>query len=120
VGEIKGIAEGLLRILATIIGLIGTVVAFIVVGLHSITADSKAGGIGHGHFFLGLLLTIVALIGSLLSFPAPTVAAVLLVLASIGLFFIAPALSWFAIPLLIIAAILAFLDRKKAKAATAR
>jgi hypothetical protein len=68
---------------------------------------------------LGLLATIVALIGSLLSFPAPTVAAVLLVLASIGLFLVSPALSWFAIPLLLIAAILAFLDRKKAKSVAA-
>lgn len=122
-GEIKGIAEGILRIIATVVGLIGTVIAFFAVTLNTMIQDSKH-GFGSGHFFLGLLVTLAALIGALASFPAPTFAAVLMVLAAIGLIFLikgaALILGVLAIIFLVIAAILAFMDRKKAKAATAR
>jgi hypothetical protein len=116
----KGAIEGLLRILATVIGLIGSFIAFFVVLLHTLITDSQKGGLGNGHFFLGLLVTILAFLGALLSWPFPVTAAVMMVLGAVGLFVIAPFLSWFAIPFLLIAALLAFLDRKKAQSAPSK
>jgi hypothetical protein len=105
-----------LRLVATVVGLIGALIAFFVDLLHTLITDSQK-GFGNGHFFLGLLVTLAAFIGALLSWPFPVTAAVLMVLGSIGLFLIAGAGSFLAIPFLVIAAILAFLDRKKARPA---
>jgi hypothetical protein len=113
----KGAIEGLLRILATVIGVVGALMALLVVVFHTIVADARANGLGNGHFPTGLLMFFLALIGALVSYPFPVAAAVLMVLAAIGLFLIAPLASWFAIPFLLIAAILAFLDRNKGRAA---
>jgi hypothetical protein len=115
---VKGAIEGLLRILATAIGLVGALIAFFVDLLHTLITDTQKGGLGFGHFFLGLLVTILAFVGALVSFPFPLIAAVLMVLGSIGLFLIAGGAAFFAIPFLLIAAVLAFLDRNKGKAAT--
>ncbi len=112
----KGIVEGFLRVLATVVGLVGALIAFFVDLLHTLVADSQK-GFGSGHFFLGLLVTLLAFIGALLSWPFPVTAAVMMVLAAVGLFLIAHVASWFAIPFLLLAAILAFLDRKKARSA---
>jgi hypothetical protein len=112
----KGAIEGLLRILATVIGLIGALIAFFVDLLHTLITDSQT-GFGSGHFFLGLFVTLLAFVGAVLSWPFPVTAAVLMVLAAIGLFLIAHVASWLAIPFLLIAAILAFLDRKKGRTA---
>jgi hypothetical protein len=98
------------------IGLVGAVIAFVVSALYSfahvlgrisgITADQS-------HFFIGTGLTIVAVIGSLLVLVAPEAGALILVLATIGFVFI---LSWWAvIPaiFLLVAAGLAFMNRRE-------
>jgi hypothetical protein len=113
----KGAIEGLLRILATVIGLVGALMALLVVVFHTIVADAQRNGLGNGHLPTGLLMFLLALVGALISYPFPVAAAVLMVIAAIGLFLIAPIASWFAIPFLLIAAILAFLDRKKGRVA---
>jgi hypothetical protein len=112
----KGAIEGLLRILATVIGLVGALMALVAVVFHVVITDSR-NGLGNGHFPTGLLMFFLALIGALIAYPFPVVAALLMVIAAIGLFLIAHIASWLAIPFLLIAAILAFLDRNKGRAA---
>lgn len=112
----EGILKGILRLLATIIGLVGAVIALVVNGAHSLISDAEklSGGTGRTtHGFLGILVFIVALVGALLSWPAPVMAAVLMVLASIGLYFIVGGAAFFAIPFLLVAAVLDYLDRRK-------
>ena len=100
-----------MRILALILGLVGTVIAFIVNVLYSslhvlgrvtgITNDSS-------HFFWGLLVVLVGLVGSFLVLFSPLVGAVLLAVAGIAFFFIAGWWALFASPFLLVAAFMAF------------
>lgn len=86
-----------LRTLALILGLIGALVGFIVSMFYSlfhvlgrvtgITADSS-------HFFIGLGLTIVAVVGALLAPISGIVAALLMLAAVVGFAFI---VGWWAI-----------------------
>ena len=102
------------RVMAVTLGIAGAVIAFVVSALYSmlhllgriagITAD-------RGHFFIGIGLTILAVIGSLLLSGAPEVGAVILVLATIAFWFI---IGWWAIipaVFLLGAAGLAFMGR---------
>jgi hypothetical protein len=85
------------RVVTMAIGLVGAVIAFVINALYSfahmlgrisgITADRS-------HFFIGTGLTIVAIIGALLVVVSPEVGGVLMVLATIGFFFI---VGWWAI-----------------------
>ena len=89
--------SGVSRMMAMATGLVGSVIAFVVVALYSflhmlermagITADQS-------HLFLGIGLTILAVIASLVVVSAPEIGAVLLVLAAVGFFFI---VGWWAI-----------------------
>lgn len=106
--------EAVSRAMAVTLGLIGTVIAFVVVSLYSVMhLLGRVSGItaDRGHFFIGTGLTILAAIGSLLLAGSPEVGAVILVLATIGFFFI---IGWWAIiPALFLlgAAGLAFMER---------
>jgi len=104
------------RVMAMTLGLVGAVIAFVVVCMYSllhllgrisgITAD-------HGHFFIGTGLSILAAVGALVVSGAPEVGAVILAVAAIGFFFI---IGWWAIiPALFLlgAAGIAFMDRAK-------
>ena len=103
-----------LRTLALILGLIGALVGFIVSMFYSlfhvlgrvagITADSS-------HFFIGLGLTIVAVVGALLAPISGIVAALLMLAAVVGFAFI---VGWWAILpaiFLVPAIVLAFSNR---------
>lgn len=105
-----------MRVLALFIGLFGSIVAFVVNMLYSllhflgrisgITADQS-------HFFIGTGLAILAFVGAILVVGSPLVGAALLVLATIGLFFI---MGWWALlaaPFLVVAAILAVAARNE-------
>ncbi len=109
------VARFTFRTIALIVGLIGTVLAFIIDILYSlvhvlgrvtgITADQS-------HFFWGLLVVLVALAGSLLAPIFAWLAAVLLLAAGIAFFFI---VGWWAIiasVFLFVAAILTFSNRR--------
>jgi hypothetical protein len=102
--------------MAMAVGLVGSVIAFVVVALYSLmhTLGRIAGVTAdRSHFFIGTGLTILAVIGSLLVAVSPEVGAVILVLATIGFFFI---VGWWAvIPalFLVAAAVMAFMDRRK-------
>jgi hypothetical protein len=100
-----------MRLLAMITGLIGVVIAFVINILYSFFhALSRIAGISttQTHFFYGLLVIVIGLVGSLLTLFAPIVGAVLLAVAGIAFFFIAGWWALLASPFLLIAAALAF------------
>lgn len=104
------------RTMAMALGLVGTVIAFVVVSMYSLMHMlSRMAGIDadRGHFFIGTGLTILAAIGSLLVVGWPEIGAVILVLATIGFWFI---VGWWAIipaVFLLGAAVIAFMDRRR-------
>lgn len=99
------------RILALIIGLFGVVAAFIINLLYSVLhVLSRVVGIPNNgsHFFFGLLVIFVGFVGSLLAVFAPSIGAVLLLVAGIAFFFIAGWWALLASPFLLIGAVLAY------------
>ena len=100
-----------LRILALITGLVGVVIAFIVNLLYSsLHVLGRVSGIMSSpmHFFFGMLVIMIGLIGSVVAVFAPMVGAVLLAIAGIAFFFIAGWWALFASPFLLIGAVLAY------------
>jgi hypothetical protein len=103
-------------VMAMAIGLVGAVIGFVVNALYSFAhVLGRISGItaNQSHFFIGTGLAIVAVIGSLCVAGAPEVGAILLVLATIGFFFI---VGWWAvIPaiFLLTAAAIAFMRREE-------
>lgn len=99
------------RVLAMVSGLFGVIIAFITNALYStFHVLGRISGITNdrSHFFYGLLVVLIGLIGSLLVPFAPIVGAVLLLVATIAFFFV---VGWWAILaaiFLLIAAALAF------------
>jgi hypothetical protein len=106
------------RMMAMAIGLVGSVIAFVVVALYSLAhVLARVYGItaDRSHFFIGIGLTIVAIIGSLSLVGSAEIGAVILVLATIGFFFI---LGWWAIiPAIFLlgAAGAAFMSRRESR-----
>jgi hypothetical protein len=107
------------RVFALILGLIGVVVAFTINLLYSslhvlgrvagITDDST-------HFFWGLIVVLIALVGSVLAMFIPIIGAVLLLIAGIAFFFIAGWWALLASPFLLVGAVLAYnVSRAKQK-----
>jgi hypothetical protein len=109
------------RLGALILGLIGSVIAFLIDILYS-AAHRAAAALGdsaldRSHFFIGLLLVLVGVVGSFIAIGAPTYATVLLLVAGIGLFFVIKGFAIFSIPFFLLAAILAYVDRSSSKTA---
>lgn len=109
------------RIGALLCGLIGAILAFIINIAYSAVHDAmRLGGdtrIEQSHGFIGLALVVVGFAGALLALPAPGVAALLLLVAAVGLFFIVKVYALLASFFFLVAALLAFLDRKQRAAA---
>lgn len=107
-----------MRVVGMIVGLVGTAIALILNILYSLAhVLGRISGISadSSHFFIGLGLTLVALVGSLTALTSPETSAVLLVIATIGFFFI---MGWWALiiaPFLLVAAALVYLDRTRAR-----
>ncbi|HEX9413460.1 MAG TPA: hypothetical protein VF916_08130 [Ktedonobacterales bacterium] len=107
---------GMSRMMALAIGLVGAVIGFVVSALYSLVhLLARINGVtaDRSHFFVGIGLTIVAVIGSLLVVASPEGGALVLVLATIGFFFI---LGWWAIIpaiFLLSAAGVAFMRRRE-------
>ncbi len=103
-----------LRTVGMIVGLFGAVIAFIINLLYStfhvlgrvvnITNDT-------GHFFWGLLIVIVALVGSFLGLGNAIAGAVLLLIAGIAFFFAVGWWALFASPFLLLGALLLYAGR---------
>lgn len=100
-----------MRTFALIIGLIGVVIAFIINLLYSsLHVLGRVAGItsNQSHFFWGLVVIAVGLVGSLSVLFLPTVGVVLLLVAGIAFFFIAGWWALLASPFLLVAALLAY------------
>jgi hypothetical protein len=103
------------RTIALIVGIIGTVLAFIINVLYSLFhVLGRVSGITNdpSHFWWGLLVVLLALVGSCLAPIFAIGAAILLLGTGIAFFFI---VGWWAIiasPFLIVAAILCFSNRR--------
>ncbi len=110
-----GVARFTLRTIALIIGIVGTVIAFILNILYSLAhVLGRVAGISDdpSHFWWGLLCVLLALVGSFLAPILPLAAAVLLVGTGVWFFFI---VGWWAViasPFLIVAGLLTFSNRK--------
>ena len=102
---------------AMILGLVGVVIALIVNFAYSAVHDAlRLGGdkhISHSHGVIGFLLILVGFVGAVLAIPAPATAAALLLIACIGLFFIVKAYAVICGVFLLLAAVLAYVDRSK-------
>jgi hypothetical protein len=100
-----------MRTLAMLCGLFGVVVAFVINLLYSsLHVLGRVTGITNdqSHFFWGLFVILIGLIGSILALFIPSVGAVLLVVAGIAFFFIAGWWALLASPFLLVAAFLAY------------
>ena len=100
-----------MRILSLIIGLIGVVIAFFVnIFYSSFHVLGRVSGITNDqtHFFWGLFVVLIGLVGSLFVLFIPTVGMVLLLVAGIAFFFIAGWWALLASPFLLVAAFLAY------------
>lgn len=105
------------RILALILGLVGCAIAFVV--NISYSAFHRAVGIlgdatlSRTHGFIGFGLIVVGVIGSLVALFQPILAAILLLIAGIGLFFVVKGFALFSILFFVLAAVFAFLGRHR-------
>ncbi len=108
------------RLGALILGLFGVIVALVVNFAYSGVHDAlRLGGdknISQSHGFIGFLLIVVGLVGALLALPAPVVSAFLLLVAGVGFFFIVKAYAILASVFLLLAALLAYIDRNRKSA----
>jgi hypothetical protein len=108
------VAQVTTRTLALIVGVIGAVIGFVLTLLYSaFHTVGRIAGISndHTHLFTGLLISLVAFIGALLTFITPTLGAVLLVLTTIGFFFIVGWWALLAAPFLLWSAFMAYRQR---------
>jgi len=103
------------RLGALVLGLIGAVIGLVVNFAYSAFHDiARWAGDTHmdsTHGFIGFFVLVAGIIGSLITPVAPSAAAVLLLIAGIGIIFI---VKWFALiitPFFLVAAVLAYLDR---------
>ena len=100
-----------MRLLTLIIGLIGTVIAFFInLFYSSFHVLGRVAGITNDqtHFFWGLVVVLVGLVGSLFAMFIPSVGMVLLLVAGIAFFFIAGWWALLASPFLLVAAFFAY------------
>lgn len=100
-----------IRMLALIVGLFGVIVAFFINLLYSsLHLLGRVAGITNdqSHFYWGLLVIFIGLVGSLFALFIPIVGVVLLVVAGIAFFFIAGWWALLASPFLLIAAALLY------------
>ena len=105
------------RVIGMVVGIVGALLAFIVTIIHFIFKAIVSNGLGTGHTPTGIALSILALIGALIALPFPLVSGVLMLIAGIGMFFVAGGLGALPFFVLAIAALLVFLDRNRRVAA---
>lgn len=99
------------RILAMFVGILGVIIAFFINILYSMFhVLGRVAGITNdrSHFFWGLLVVLIGLVGSLLEPFSPIIGAVLLLVAAISFFFIVGWWAFLASPFMLVAAALAF------------
>lgn len=108
------------RVVAFILGLVASALALVAdvaySTVHRISGALGSASIDQTHGLVGLALVVVGVIGSILALFSPTVAAVLLLVAGIGMFFVVKAYAVFSFVLFVLAAILAFAERSPRRA----
>ncbi len=110
-----GAARLTFRTIATIVGLIGAVVAFIIVALYTLAhALGRITGVSNNpsHFWWGLLVILIGVVGAFLAPLLPIVSAIMLLGAGIAFFFIVGWWALIASPFLIVAGLLTFSNRR--------
>jgi hypothetical protein len=100
----------ILGIIGVIVGAIGTFVGF--ANAHIRSSDVKS------HSVVGTVLLLAALAACLVVLFAPEVAAVLFLIAGVGFFYVLGWAGLFVAPFFIVAAILAYVDRRVTTAHT--
>ncbi len=109
-----------MRTVGMVIGLLAGAVMLIIDILYSLahTIERMAGyPRDTSHFFIGLLVTIIGVVGAFLADPLPVASVVMMLIAAIGFFFLVGA--WATIPAILfaIAIIIVFVDRGRRAAA---
>jgi len=110
-----------LRTIGMVLGLLASALVLIIDILYSLT-NTLVKASGHtgvdSHFFIGLLITLIGVVGSFLADPLPDVSVILMIIAAVGFFFLVGA--WAIIPAIVflIALVIVFLDRGHAKKAS--
>ncbi|HEX8995150.1 MAG TPA: hypothetical protein VF812_03880 [Ktedonobacterales bacterium] len=109
-----------LRTVGMVIGLLAAALMLIVDILYSLahTLSRMAGySADTTHFFIGLVVTLVGLVGAFLADPLPTASVVFMLIAAVGFFFLVGA--WAIIPAIFfaIAILIVFFDRSRRRAA---
>jgi len=98
-----------------IFGLVGSIIAAIVNILYTIIHHAIGtlgdSGLDRTHGGFGFLLVVIGVIGAFTALVAPQVAAVLLLIAGIGMFFTVKGYAVFSIMFFVVGALLAFFDR---------
>jgi hypothetical protein len=112
------------RVVALVLGLIASAIALGVDILYS-AAHRLAGALGSAsidrtHGFVGFLLVLVGVVGSFLTLFAPLPAAVLLLAAGIGMFFVVKGYAVFSIVFFVLAAVLSLAGRPSQRAPSDR
>jgi len=102
------------RIIAAVIGAVGAI-ALLIVNIVLSTKHALTGG-AQTHGWYGVLAFVVAAIGAMATVFSPKVGAVLMALAGIGFIVIAHIGAVFAVPILAVAAVIAWIDRSKLSA----
>lgn len=105
-----------LRVVAFIIGIIGFVdgvIANFIVSAYRDVARLVGVATVPSHGVIGFILCVVGLIGAFLALRQPYLAAILLIIAAVGFFFVARWWALLASPQFIVSAVLAIMDRSE-------
>ncbi|MDE3228654.1 MAG: hypothetical protein KGO05_02135 [Chloroflexota bacterium] len=107
-----------MRTIGTILGLLAGALMLIIDILYSLAhAISRVAGYPTDttHFFLGLLVTIIGVVGAFLADPLPMASVVLMLISAVAFFFLVGA--WAIIPAIFfaIAIVIVFLDRGRSR-----
>jgi hypothetical protein len=98
---------------AMVLGIIGAILAFIIT-LVNFGIKASTEGLGSAHTPTGLAMGVLALVGAFIALPFPMTSAVAMLVAGIVMIFVAGGLGVIPLVFLAAAALLAFLDRRKA------
>ncbi|HLH69782.1 MAG TPA: hypothetical protein VKY90_12310 [Candidatus Dormibacteraeota bacterium] len=103
------------RVVAFVLGLIASAIALVVdilySAMHRALGVLGSSSIDQTHGFIGFLLVLIGVLGSILALFLPLPAAVLLLAAGIGMFFVVKGYALFSILFFVLAAVLSFAAR---------
>jgi len=108
-----GIGRLVGRTAAMAIGIIGAILAFVITIINFSIKAIGTGALGSAHTPTGIAMSVLALIGALIAVPFPMTAAVVMLVAGIVMIFVAGGLGIIPLVFLAVAALLAFMDRRK-------